>query len=86
MASKYYLQRVAHSILVFTMVVTLAFVMFRLMPFGPVEMVRLRLMEEMSRSGAYSQQRAQRINQLVQVYTSINPQEPIPDRVCPVPS
>jgi peptide/nickel transport system permease protein len=78
MASKYYLKRVLHSILVFVLVVTLAFVMFRLMPFGPVEMVRLRLMEQMSRSGAYSQQRAQRINQLVQLYTSINPQKPIP--------
>lgn len=77
MGSSYYVKRVAHAVAVFFLVTTIAFALFRLMPFGPVEMVRIRLMQQMSQSGSFSQQELARINQMVQTYTNINPDRPI---------
>ncbi|MFC7141247.1 ABC transporter permease [Halosimplex aquaticum] len=78
MASSYFLKRTAHAVLVFAIVTSLAFAIFRLMPFGPVEMVRLRLMQQMSTSGSFSQAELDRINTMVETYTNINPDRPIP--------
>jgi len=78
MAGNYYLKRIAHAVIVFFLVTTIAFVLFRLMPFGPVEMVRIRLAQQMAQSGGANQQSMAQVNELVEVYTNINPDVSIP--------
>jgi peptide/nickel transport system permease protein len=75
----YYIKRVAHAVGVFLIVTTVAFALIRLMPFGPMEMVRLRVAQQMSTSGSFSSEELERVNQLVEVYTNINPNKSIPE-------
>jgi len=75
----YYIKRVAHAVGVFLIVTTVAFALIRLMPFGPMEMVRLRVAQQMSTSGSFSAEELERVNQLVEVYTNINPNKSIPE-------
>jgi peptide/nickel transport system permease protein len=77
--ANYYIKRVAHAVIVFMIVTTIAFALIRLMPFGPMEMVRMRIAQQMSTSGSFSAEELERVNNLVEVYTNINPEKSIPE-------
>jgi peptide/nickel transport system permease protein len=71
--SKYFASRIGQAILTFVTVVTLSFVLIRLMPGGPMAIIKAR----MEQSGeTYTQ--AEMANQ-VELYTNVNPQKPIPE-------
>lgn len=67
----YYLQRTGQAILTFVAVLTLTFGMIRLLPGGPVDYLRAQLMS----SGQVVDPAV--INRQVELYTNINPSEPI---------
>jgi ABC-type dipeptide/oligopeptide/nickel transport system permease component len=73
--SNYYVNRVLQAVFTLYTVVTLAFVMIRMLPGSPAQRLRSRLLAE-ARSGGGSVNR-QAINAQVEAYLNINPQEPL---------
>ncbi|KZN23304.1 ABC transporter permease [Haladaptatus sp. R4] len=71
----YYLRRTAQAVLTLVVAVTLAFVLFRLMPGGPIEAMRNRMIQQAAASGAGIN--TERIDDMVQLYTGIEPNQPI---------
>lgn len=71
----YYVKRVGQSVLTLVVVATLAFMMFRLMPGGPMEAMKAQLLQQASTEG--SSVDMERINQQVEIYTRINPDKPM---------
>lgn len=73
MNSKYFASRVGQAVLTFMTVITLSFVLIRLMPGGPMAIIKA----QMEQSGeTYSQEE---IANRVELYTNVNPQKPIPE-------
>lgn len=72
----YYLRRVGQSVLVFFVAVTVTFALYRMLPFGPVEMMRIQLLDQLVEQGNPTQAQIERVNRLVEVYTGINPDKP----------
>ena len=73
----YYAKRVGQSVLVFFIALTVTFALYRMLPFGPVEMVKVQLMEQLIQQGqSPSAQQMQRINAMVETYTGIDPSKP----------
>lgn len=66
----YYVRRIVQAVLTVFTVATLAFVLIRLMPGGPVEYIRAQLMQ----SGDVD---ADQVNALVEVYTNVHPDQPL---------
>ncbi|MDS0295732.1 ABC transporter permease [Halogeometricum luteum] len=66
------IRRLAQAILTVYVVVTLTFGMIRLMPGGPMDYLRGQLIQ--STGGQVS---TQQINQLVEAYTNVNPDQPL---------
>jgi len=71
----YYLKRIGQAVLTLFTVTTFAFVLFRLMPGGPLQSMRLMLEQEYIQRGQTPDQAA--IEQKLQAYTGIVPDEPI---------
>jgi len=69
--NNYYLQRTAQALLTLIVVVVLTFVLIRLMPGGPVDYIRAQALQ----SGA--EVSPEEINRRVELYTNVNPSEPI---------
>ena len=76
--ARYMLKRIGQSILVLYIAVSITFILYRLMPFGPYEMIKIRFQQTMAESGqSLTSQQLQQLNQMVQVYTGINPEQPL---------
>jgi peptide/nickel transport system permease protein len=74
----YYVRRFGQAVFVFFAAVTLTFVMYRLMPFGPIEALRNQFLAQMLEAGQTpTEEQIQRINNLVKIYTGINPDQPL---------
>ena len=71
----YYVKRIGQAVLTLLVVMTVAFMMYRLMPGGPLESLRRQLMKEAAQSGEVPDM--QRINRQVQVLTNIRPETPV---------
>ena len=71
----YYVNRLAQAVFTLYTVVTLAFVMIRMLPGSPAQRLRSRLLAE-ARSGTGSVNR-QAINAQVEAYLNINPSQPM---------
>jgi peptide/nickel transport system permease protein len=71
----YYVRRITQAILVIFVAISLAFVLFRLIPGGPTDVIRQRLIEQAQQSGATVDM--QRIDRLVAAYTGVNPEQPL---------
>lgn len=67
-------KRGVQAIITFFSVITIAFGIIRLMPGGPLDYIRARILAQ---SGGGSGAQMERINQLVKVYANIRPDEPI---------
>ena len=72
----YYLKRLGQSVLVFFATVTVTFALYRMLPFGPVEMMRANLIKQLVQQGNPTPQQIENINQMVEAYTGINPDKP----------
>ena len=74
---RYYLRRVAQSFLVFLIAITVAFALYRMLPYGPVEIMKVRYMQDLVNQGSdVSEAQIRRVNNLVQLYTGIDPGKP----------
>lgn len=73
---RYYAKRVGQSVLTLFVVITLAFFMYRLLPSGPLEMMRMKLLKQMATQGG-GQANMDQVNRLVRVYTGIRPDQPL---------
>jgi len=69
----YYLERIGQSIITVFSVITITFVIVRWMPGGPLDLVRAQLIQQ---AGSTAED-MQRVNELAQVYTNINPDKPL---------
>ena len=72
----YYLKRVGQSIFVFFVTVTVTFALYRMLPFGPVEAMRADLISQLVQQGNPTPQQIEKVNQMVEAYTGINPDKP----------
>lgn len=78
MVNRYFAKRVGQSIFILFAVISLSFIMYRLMPGGPVQSIRIQLLNEISQGGGSpTQAQIEQANQLVEVYTNIRPDQPI---------
>lgn len=75
MSRRWYVQRTLQALFTVYLVVTLTFVMIRLMPGGPMDYMKAQLLQ--TTSGAVSQAEMQRINAQVETYVNIQPDQPI---------
>ena len=74
----YYLKRVGQTILVFFSALTLTFVLYRLLPFGPVQQMKVNMVNKrLSQGDTITPAEMQRINQQVEALTSIQPDAPL---------
>jgi peptide/nickel transport system permease protein len=72
---RYYAQRIGQAFLVLFIAVTLSFVLFRLLPGGPTDIIRQRLIEQAQQSGGTVDM--QQINRLVEAYTGVDSSQPL---------
>lgn len=72
MFDNYYAQRTAQAMVTVLAVITITFGLIRLMPGGPVAYIRSQLVQQQS-----GQVSMERVNALVEVYTNVNPDEPL---------
>ena len=76
--ANYYIKRVAHSFMVLLMTITVSFGMFRLLPFGPYEMLEQKYTQQILEGGGEITPRMQeRIDQRVQSVTAVDPDLPL---------
>ena len=74
----YYAKRIVQTVVVFLSTVTVTFMMYRLMPFGPVEQMKSQLRSEYQKSGqSLSRAQIEQINQQVETLTNIQPDAPL---------
>jgi peptide/nickel transport system permease protein len=77
MINQYTIKRFGQMVLVFFAAVTVTFILYRLMPAGPVEVLRNQLLQDCARQGGCSAAQIQRINRQVELFTGINPDKPL---------
>lgn len=74
----YYLKRVSQTIIVFLSTITVTFGLYRLMPFGPVEQMKIQMKNKyLSRGESLSPAQIRQINNRVEALTNIQPDAPI---------
>lgn len=71
----YYVKRIGQSIITLLAVVTITFVLYRLMPGGPIDIMRNRMIQDAIQQGQ-SVDIAQ-INRLIELRTNVDPDQPI---------
>lgn len=71
----YYLKLIAQALFTFFVVITITFVMYRLIPGGPVEAMQAQMIQEAAQEGR--EINMDRINRLVKLRTGIEPDVPI---------
>ena len=71
----YYLRRTIQAFLTLIVVVTISFVLFRMMPSGPIQAMKNRLIRRAAAQGTAVN--VERINQMVELYTGIKPDAPL---------
>lgn len=69
--SNYYLERLGQAVLTVLAVISLTFVLIRMMPGGPAQFLRAQLLQNQE------QVSTQRVNRLVQNYINIQPDKPL---------
>jgi len=75
---RYLVQRIGQALLVYVLVVTVTFVLYRLMPGGPVEIMKTRIQQQIVEGGGTpTPEQMERVNNLVQIYTGVQPNQPL---------
>lgn len=73
----YYARRVGQAFLTLFTVITITFVMYRILPGGPVDVMRAQLMSGGGLGLQESSRSIEQVNRLVQIYTNVEPDVPI---------
>ena len=73
---RYYAKRIGQSVLTLFVVVTITFFMYRLLPGGPLELMRQQLLQDMATQGT-GQANMQEVNRLIELYTGFQPDAPL---------
>lgn len=74
----YVLKRVGQAVFVLLATITISFVLYRMLPLGPMEIIEARLIEQMSSGGqTLDPKEMQRVKDLVEVYTGMRPDVPL---------
>jgi peptide/nickel transport system permease protein len=74
----YYLKRFAQTIIVFLSTITVTFGLYRLMPFGPMEQMKIQMKSQyLSQGESLSPQQIEQINRRVEALTNIQPDAPL---------
>ena len=73
----YYVRRIGQAVLTLFVVITVTFVMYRLMPGGPVDVMRAKLMSGGGLGFEQSSRSIEQVNRLVEIYTNVEPDVPI---------
>lgn len=73
----YYARRIGQAVLTLFTVITITFVMYRLMPGGPVDVMRAKLMSGGGLGFEKSSRSIEEVNRLVTIYTNVEPDVPI---------
>lgn len=76
-AVKYYASRFAQAIITIFAAVTLTFSLYRLMPGGPMGAMQAQLSQRLQEQGYSSDEIEERVGQLTELYTGIDPDTPI---------
>jgi peptide/nickel transport system permease protein len=71
----FYVKRIGQAILTLIIVLTISFFMYRIIPGGPIEVMKQQMIQEALQEGGRVD--IQRINRLVELYTGIRPDEPV---------
>ena len=72
----YYVKRVAHAFMVLLTTLTVSFALFRMLPFGPYEIMKLQIQNQMAQSGeTMDAQTRERINARIEAFTNIDPDQ-----------
>jgi peptide/nickel transport system permease protein len=75
---RYYVKRIGQSLLVLWAVITISFLLYRLLPGGPVQAIRIQILNQITQGGGSpTAAQVERANRLVAVYTGIRPDQPI---------
>ena len=73
---RYYVRRVVQAVITYFTAVTFSFFLYRLLPGGPVQAIRRRLLQEALEEEGGQMSEA-RLNDLTEVYTGIDPSKPV---------
>lgn len=73
---RYYFKRLGQSVLVFFTTLTVTFALYRLLPLGPVETMKAKRLSQLAKQGNPSPEQIKRVNQIVEAYTGIDPNQP----------
>ena len=74
----YYVQRMAQFVFVLVASITVTFVLYRLMPMGPMEILRIQMIEAATEGGeVVTPEELERIDTLVEAYVGMHPDEAI---------
>lgn len=71
----YYARRVGQAIITLFLVVTITFVLYRLMPGGPIEIMRDQMVQDALQQG--QDVNIEQINRIIELRTNVDPQQPI---------
>ena len=78
MVSRYLLKRLGQALLVLCLSITITFILYRVMPGSPIEVMRARLIQNaLEGGGQIPQAELQRINNQIEVMTAIRPDKPL---------
>lgn len=76
MNTRYIIGRIGQAVFVFFLVLTLTFALYRLMPGGPITVMRQQLIQEAVQGGGITQAEIERINKVIEINTRIRPDVP----------
>ncbi len=71
----YYARRVGQAIITLFSVITITFILYRLMPGGPIEVMRDRMIQDALQQG--QDVNIEQINRMIELRTNIDPEQPI---------
>lgn len=75
---RYYVKRIGQSIIILWAVISISFLLYRLLPGGPVQSIRIQILSQITQGGGSpTAAQVERANRLVAVYTGIRPDQPL---------
>ena len=75
---RYYVNRLTQAVVVLLLAITVTFVLYRLMPLNPIEMIRAQMLEEMAQGGqTLTPEDLERVDRRIESYTGFDPDQSV---------
>ncbi|MFC4986481.1 MULTISPECIES: ABC transporter permease [Saliphagus] len=71
----YYVRRIGQAIVTLFSVITITFVLYRLMPGGPLDIMRQQMIQEAVQQG--QDVNVEQVNRMIELRTNVDPQQPV---------